>query len=205
MTNRVWRVFLFLPLAFVISCGGGKPDNPVSFVEKFNALKNRHRIEAALEFLSEDCVLEKPGVLKLEGKARIREYFEYEAALRTRLTFSDYIFKQGERTGLVSCRVFERNAFQQAANLPEYVYTSWEYTLAEGRIRKIVASRSEETARAVSDFNAFFQSWLSVRPEEMKQLIGADGKAIYSRETAELIVSMAKRYLASLTVINEGG
>jgi hypothetical protein len=202
MTSRTWRVFLFLPLVFVIACGG-KPANPVSFVEKFNALKNRHRIAAALEFLSDDCVLEKRDVLKLEGKAKIGEFYEYEKALRTRLVFADYRFTQGERTGLVTCRAFEQNAFQQAAGLPEYVYTSWEYTLADGRIKQITATRSEETARAVSDFNLFFQSWLPVRPEAVKQLIGADGKTIYSRATAELLVSLVKEYRASLTIINE--
>ncbi len=203
MTIRTWRVSLFLPLVFAIACGGGKPANPVSFVEKFNALKNRHRIAAALEFLSDDCVLEKRGLLKLEGKAKIGEFYGYEKALRTRLVFADYRFTQGERTGLVTCRAFEQNAFQTAAGLPEYVYTSWEYTLADGRIRQIVATRSEETARAVSDFNAFFQSWLSVHPEAMKQLVGADGKAIYSPENAELIVSLVKRYIATLTIIKE--
>jgi hypothetical protein len=201
MTSRTWRVFLFLPLVFVIACGG-KPANPVSFVEKFNALKNRHRIAAALEFLSDDCVLEKRDVLKLEGKTKIGEFYEYEKALRTRLVFADYRFTQGERTGLVTCRAFEQNALQQAAGLPEYVYTSWEYTLADGRITDH-RHPVEETARAVSDFNLFFQSWLPVRPEAVKQLIGADGKTIYTRATAELLVSLVKEYRASLTIINE--
>lgn len=204
MTKRAWRVLIVLPVAFVVACGSGKPKNPVSFIEKFNALKNRHRIEAALEFLSDDCVLEKPGVLKLEGKTKIREYFQYEEALRSRLVFSDYIFKQGERVGLVSCRVYEQNAFQRAAGLPEYVYTSWEYTLADGRIKAITATRSEETARAVADFNVFFQAWLRVYPEVLKQLVDAEGKAVYSRENAELVVSLVEKYRASLTIIDEG-
>ncbi|MDH4197551.1 MAG: nuclear transport factor 2 family protein [Candidatus Aminicenantes bacterium] len=204
MTKRTRRALLFLPFAFVIACGGGKPINPVSFVEKFNALKSRHRIEAALEFLSDDCVLEKPGVLKVEGKAKIREYYEYEKALRSRLVFSGYTFKQGERAGLVSCRVYEQNAFQRAAGLPEYVYTSWEYTLADGRIKRIIGTRSEETARAVAEFNDFFQGWLRVHPEVTKQLIDAEGNAIYSRENADLIVSLVEKYRASLTIIDEG-
>lgn len=205
MTMRTRRVFLLLPFALVVACGGGKPTNPVSFVEKFNALKSRHRIEAALEFLSDDCVLEKPGVLKLEGKTKIREYFGYEEALQSRFVFSDYSFKQGEQTGLVSCRVYEQNAFQRAAGLPEYVYASWEYTLAEGRIKRIIATRSEETARAVAEFNAFFQGWLRVQPEALKRLVDADGNIIYGGENARLIVSLVEKYRASLTIIDEGG
>jgi len=204
MTERPWRVFLFLALAVVVACGGGKPTNPVSYVEKFNDLMGRHRVEAALEFLSEDCVLEKPGVLKLEGKTKIRAYQEYQAALETQLEFSEYRFEQGERAGLVSCRVRERNAFQRAAGLPEYLYPSWEYTIADGKIRKIVATRSEETARAVYEFNLFFQNWLNVHPEEMKQLLDADGKAVYSRKNAELIVGLVKEYTASLKIIHDG-
>jgi len=201
MTDRTQRVLLCLPLAFAISCGG-RPVDPVSLVEKFNALKNRHRIDAALAYLSDDCVLEKPGVMKLEGKARITGFYEYEKALGTRLVFADYRFTPGEPAGLVTCRVYEQNAFQRAAGLPEYVYKSWEYTVAGGRISRIVATRSEETARAVANFNVFFQSWLNVHPEAIKKLLDADGKAVYSGETADLIVSLVKEYRGSLTIIN---
>jgi hypothetical protein len=190
-----------LPLAFVLSCGG-PPADPIAFVEKFNALKNRHRIAAALEFLSDDCVLEKPGVMKLEGKAKIAGFYEYQKALQARLVFADYRLAPDEPAGRVTCRAYEQNALQRAAGLPEYVYTTWEYTLAGGRINRIVAIRSEETARAVNDFNVFFQSWLSAHPEAIKKLLGADGKAVYSRETAELIVSLVKEYRSALTIIN---
>jgi hypothetical protein len=199
MTSRMRRVLLFLPFAFVISCGG-RPADPLSIVEKFNALKNRHRVAAALEYLSDDCVLEKPGVFKLEGKAQIAAHYEYEKALRSRFVFSDYALKPDEKAGLVTCRVHEQNAFQHAAGLPEYVYKSWEYTVAGGRISRIVATRSEETANAVANFNAFFQSWLTVHPEALKKLLGADGKAVYSRETADLLVSLVKEYRSHLIV-----
>lgn len=191
------------------ACGAPEPaappEDPIALAREFAARKSGPRYAAVLDLLAEDCVIEKAGSAPVQGREDIAGLLEYEAALRSRLTLADLRADPAEGAVLVTGTGAERNGFQAAAGLAEYVYPSVAFTIAGGRIRKIAITRSPETENAVMNFNVFFQGWLDARHPEEKGKLVAGGKLVRSRESAERLLRLVKEYRSSLQIIEAPG
>ena len=116
--RRTVPVLIIATLSVLLTVCSFKP-TPKKIVEDMIRVKNSGQVTAALEFISDNSVLEIPKMgIKMEGKEGRRAIAEYDSALHTVLTPSDFTMS-GDT---VFCSMSEHNDWIAAAEIPDAYY-----------------------------------------------------------------------------------
>ena len=133
--------------------------------EQFTAYqeaRNGGKVEKLLSLCTEDVKYEVVGKRTTEGKVEFRKFVEMDAALNSRLTFTD-VKVSGNK---VTCSVEERSDWLEVAGIDALNYEYYEFTFEKGLIKTVRTKHTEESAKALRDFGASFGKWTAENRQE---------------------------------------
>jgi hypothetical protein len=166
---------------------------PKKIVEDMIRVKNSGQVTAALEYISDNSLLEIPKMgIRMEGKEGRRAIAEYDSALHTVLTPSDFTIS-GDT---VFCSITEHNDWIEAAEIPDAHYPRVMYVVKDGKITYTSAElddSSKENFERVLDQFVFWGN--DNYPEKMKKM-APTGEFVYNAENGVTVVEMLREWKA---------
>jgi len=185
-------VFIIAALSVSLIVCSFKP-TPKKIVEDMIRVKNSGQMAAALEFISDNSVLEIPKMgIMMEGKEGRRAIAEYDSVLHTVLTPSDFTIS-GDT---VFCSMTEHNDWIAAAEIPDAYYPRVMYVVKDGKITYTfadLADSSKENFERVLDHFVFWGN--DNYPEKMKKM-APTGEFVYNAENGVTVVEMLREWKA---------
>jgi len=156
-------------------------------------VKNSGQVTAALEYISDNSVLEIPRMgIKMEGKEGRRTIAEYDSVLHTVLTPSNFTIS-GDT---VFCSITEHNDWIAAAEIPDAYYPRVMYVVKDGKITYTfadLADSSKENFERVLDHFVFWGN--DNYPEKMKKM-APTGDFVYNAENGVTVVELLREWKA---------
>lgn len=190
MVERVFKIGVVMAVLLTFFTGCRRQDL-LNKVTVYADAANRHDLEAIDAMLTDDIVFEMNGRGIAMGKEQFRNIQDNDAGFNTELELTDC--KQSGNK--VACKITERNDYVRAAGINEIQYSSDVFTFKNGLIRKISATMSPESVKAGKEFDQGFVAWVRQnRSEELSKLMTPDGKFKWGRESAKIMVNLARDY-----------
>lgn len=187
-------------LASVLVLAGFGPTDPspapselIASVKAYEAAANRHDWQALQPLIAENAVIELGDGLELVGRDKALGLHEWERAMGTETHYTDCSVK-GES---VTCRATEQNDFLRLAGLGPMDYTASTITFEAGRVVRMSATLSEESAAEVSRYMQPFLDWASKRePTRVATFLNSDGTFAFGFEPAMTFKRLLRVYAA---------
>ena len=144
-----------------------------------------------MSMFNDDAEFELVGVYRVEGKEQVRNVFEYDAGVHTKLEFSD--LQLGGDS--VSGRLIERNDRLAVIGFKKMDYPLCVLTFRNGRIQKFSAKADKESLKKIMTAWQEFLPWVTQKhPDERKRLFTPEGRFMYNRENGERVVKLLKKW-----------
>lgn len=163
----------------------------IDLVQTFLTAANQNDSEKVLAMFNDNAEFELVGVYRVEGKEQIRNVFEYDAGVHTKLEFSD---PQVEGD-MVKGWLVERNDRLAAIGFNKLDYPFCALTFRNGRIPKFSAKANETSIKQIMEAWQGFLPWVTQKyPTAREKLFTSEGRFIYNRENGERVVKFLKEW-----------
>jgi limonene-1,2-epoxide hydrolase len=163
----------------------------LTLVRKFEDAMNRHAIDEVMDMFGEGAEFEIVGISHFTGKEKIRNVFEYDTAVHTKLVFLNCTAK-GDA---VTCQIVERNDRLEALGIKEILYRSCIIAFKDGLISEFKATIDVGMARSVGERSSAFVDWISKHcPLQYSRMFTPDGRFIYSGENGKNVVPLMQEW-----------
>ena len=161
-------------------------------VKAYERAHNHFDVDAIMEMLADNAVLEFVGLGTFNTRAEIQALHAYDKAIRTQVHFQNCTVEENQ----VVCEAIETNDWLSAAGLAKIFYPSSIFTFTTtGKIQKISAMLAEPDSAAMGAVLAAFTPWLNTeRPQESRPLFSSEGTFNYSEANGTLVVSLLKQW-----------
>jgi hypothetical protein len=131
------------------------PSNPLASLKAYEKATNHHDWNRIAPLLDERAVVDLGDDLALVGRENVRGLHEWERAMSTETHYTGCTVS-GQT---VTCRASEQNDFLRLAGLGPIEYSESSVTFENGRVRRMRATLSSESAAAVSQYLQGFLAW----------------------------------------------
>lgn len=169
----------------------------IASVKAYEAAANRHDWQAMQPLIAENAVIELGDGLALVGRDKALALHEWERAMGTETHYSNCTVK-GES---VTCRASEQNDFLRLAGLGPMEYAASTITFEKGRVVRMSATLSDESADVVTRYMQPFLEWAGkVEPKGVATFLKADGTFAFGFEPG-----MNFKRLVRLYALTRGG
>ncbi len=173
----IHRLLIFLSCLIIISC---EKENKVDFIKSYFAAHNRHDIEKALIYYSEDVVFELKGVWTKTGLADMRSLEEWDAALNSHLRL-----ESAEISGdTVRAKVIESNDWFRSVGIDSLIHDPAVFVIRDGKLQHIMGYPSAETGQQVEAAMGKIFQWSAMAADSTVYELIREGQFIYSTESA---------------------
>jgi len=163
----------------------------LSLAQSFLAAANQHDVEKVLGMFNDNAEFELVGMYRLEGKEQIRNVFEYDAGVHTKLELLDIQIEEDTVKG----KLIERNDRLEAIGFNKLDYPSCSLTFRNGRIQKFSAKADDEAIKEIGGAWAGFLPWVTRKyPFDRASLFTPEGRFIYNRENGKRVVTLLKEW-----------
>jgi len=163
----------------------------LTLVQSFLTAANKNDVEKVLAMFNDNAEFELVGLYRVEGKEQIRNVFEYDAGVRTKLEFSD-VQVEGDT---VKGRLVESNDRLAAIGFNKLDYPFCALTFRNGRIQKFSAKADETSIKKIIEAWQGFLPWVTQKyPTDREKLFAPEGRFIYNRENGERVVKLLKEW-----------
>jgi hypothetical protein len=190
---------LIAALAALVITGPAAPASPSDLLDSVRAYQeaaNRHDWSAVRPLMAENAVIELGGDLAIVGRDNARALHEWERAMETRITYSACA-ASGQA---VTCEASEENDFLRVAGLGPITYRASTIVFENGRVVRMKATLSEESARVVSEYMQPFLAWASESaPNAVHAFLADDGTFRFGFDSAMTFKRLVRAYAASRT------
>ncbi len=166
------------------------PEN-LGLAQSFLAAANQHDVEKVLGMFDENAEFELVGLYRIEGKKQIRNVFEYDAGVHTKLELLDIQIEEDTVKG----RLIERNDRLDAIGFNKLDCPFCSLTFRNGRIQKFSAKADDGAIKKVSEAWKGFLPWITRKyPSDRAILFTSEGKFIYNRENGKRVVILLNEW-----------
>jgi hypothetical protein len=170
------------------------PSTLLASLKAYEAAANRHDWTAVVPLMAEDAVIDLGGDLAIVGRDNARALHEWERAMGTETHYTDCRV-EGQT---VRCRATEENDFQRATGLAPIEYTSSVVVFENGRVVRMSATLSEESAAEVSRVMQPFLAWAGkAQPTTVATFLKDDGSFVFGYDSAMAFKRLLRLYEAT--------
>jgi hypothetical protein len=163
----------------------------LNLVGAFLEATNQHAVEKIMALFNDNAEFELVGFYRVVGKEQIRNVFEYDAGVHTKLDFSDLQIEGDTVKGWL----IEKNDRLEAIGFNKLDYPFCALTFCEGRIQKFSAKADEGSIKKVMEAWEVFLPWITKNyPIDRARLFTSEGRFIYNRENGERVVKLLKEW-----------
>lgn len=168
-----------------------EPINLIHLVESFQEVVNRHDVDEILKRFAEDGEFEIVGQSKLIGKQEIRNIFDYDVGVNTKLEFIN-CRSEGDK---VHCQILEQNDRLDAIGIRELKYDSCVFVFTDGLIQSFTAVIQSESMHHIMQTWQKFLPWIRKNyPDEYSRMFTSEGRFIYNRENGRDVVPLLREW-----------
>jgi|PlaIllAssembly_1097288.scaffolds.fasta_scaffold373949_2 ketosteroid isomerase-like protein len=163
----------------------------LSLAQSFLAAANQYDVEKVLGMFHDNAEFELVGLYRLEGKNQIRNVFEYDAGVHTKLELLDIQVEEDTVKG----KLVERNDRLDAIGFNKLDYPFCSLTFRNGRIQKFSAKADDEAIKKIGEMWKGFLPWITREyPSDRAILFTSEGKFIYNRENGKRVVTLLNEW-----------
>ena len=188
-TNKSLIIFFLSFLLLLITSCTPKLEERLKALQEAH---NSHDVEKNLSFYADDAKFVMIGHWVEEGKEGLRNIFTSDAALNSRLTFTD-IKVNGDT---VTCKVKEENDLLKLVGIDAIYYESSHFIFRDGLIIETRAVKTQESIEAKEKVNKEvflpFKEW--IRSQEFSEL-SLDGEYIINKENVSMWLKLLQEWL----------
>ncbi|MBM4339341.1 MAG: nuclear transport factor 2 family protein [Deltaproteobacteria bacterium] len=167
------------------------PKGLLNLVEAFFVSANQHAVEKIMAFFNDDAEFELVGLYRVEGKDQIRNVFEYDAGVHTKLAFSRF---QIDGDTVKGCLI-EKNDRLKAIGFKKLDLPICVLEFRGGRIQKFSAKADESAIKKIIEALQGFLPWVTENyPADRTRLFTSEGRFIYNRGNGERAVKLLKEW-----------
>ncbi len=169
------------------------PSELLASLRAYQEAANRHDWSAVRPLMAENAVIELGGDLAIVGRDNARALHEWERAMETRITYTACA-ASGQT---VTCEASEVNDFLRVAGLGPITYRASTIVFENGRVVRMSATLSDESARAVAEYMQPFLAWANeAAPRSVHAFLGDDGSFRFGFESAMTFKRLLRAYAA---------
>lgn len=167
------------------------PKGLLNLVGAFLEAANQHAVEKIMALFNDNAEFELVGLYRVEGKEEIRNVFEYDADVHTKLDFSRL---QIDGNTVKGCLI-EKNDRLEAIGFKKLDYPICALEFRGGRIQKFSAKADESSIKKIMEALQGFLPWVTENyPTDRTKLFTAEGRFIYHRRNGERAVELLKEW-----------
>jgi hypothetical protein len=167
------------------------PKGLLNLVEGFFGAANQHAVEKIMALFNDNAEFELVGLYRVEGKEQIRNVFEYDAGVNTKLVIS-CLQIDGD---IVKGCLIEKNDRLEAIGFEKLDYPICTLEFSGGRIQKFSAKADESSIKKIMEALQGFLPWITQNyPTDRKKLFTTEGRFIYNRENGERAVKLLNEW-----------
>jgi len=174
-TSRIILPTLFILSIIFSSCG----ESPDDILNKYQKTYNDNNIDGTMMLLSNNAVIKINESEFLTTPEEIRNYFEYESALYSKINLSDFassgndvLFVMGKTSDLLETIGIDTAKFTAT------------FSLLDGKIKRISFQPTNKTSDRINNFKKRFMNWADKeKPKELKRIMRGSN-FIYTKENA---------------------
>ena len=159
-------------------------------VKKLEQAHNCHDVKKGLTFYAEAAKFVMVGRWEVEGKDKLRERFEWDAAVNGTLKFMD-IKTSGDT---VTCKVEERNHMFKLLGIETIHYEYVTFLFKKGLIKEVRAKLTPKATKIIEESFFSFVNWASSKRSQALAELKADGKFLFIKEKAEKWLTLLREY-----------
>lgn len=168
-----------------------EPADLIASVKAYQAAANHHDWRALEPLIAENAVIELGDGLVLVGREKALALHEWERAMGTETQYSDCTAKGDS----VTCRAREQNDFLRLAGLGPMEYRASTITFEKGRVVRMSATLSDESAEVVTRYMQPFLEWAGkVEPKGVATFLKSDGTFDFGFEPAMTLKRLVRIY-----------
>ena len=154
---------------------------------------NNQDLDAGLALIADDVIFEAIGSQKMRGKEALQMLGEWDAALNSHLSVSNF----QERGNVVTCDVVEQNDWCHAAGIPELHYDICRIEVRDGKISRVATRLDAASNQALSHVLRQVINWAMVhRQRELHQLM-PNGEFVYDPRYAPAWLALMNQWRVS--------
>jgi hypothetical protein len=163
----------------------------LNLVGAFLEATNHHAVEKIMALFNDNAEFELVGLYRVEGKEQIRNVFEYDAGVHTKLDFSGLQIEGDTVKGWL----VEKNDRLEAIGFNKLDYPFCTLTFRDGRIQKFSAKADEGSIKKIVEAWQGFLPWVTQKyPADRVMLFTPEGRFIYNRGNGERVVKLLKEW-----------
>lgn len=140
MNRKLYALFIVLIL-MINACQAGGPTNPAAVMDAYTAAINAHDVEAALQYVADDAVYERPTG-QFQGKDEVRTFIENLIAQDVHVELLGERTVEGEKVTWMSQVTLKDPQNPDAS--PTVIVNNSESIVRDGKIIFHTARRAEE-------------------------------------------------------------
>lgn len=165
--------------------------NLLNMVKSFQNAVNQHNVDKVMAMFSADATFEIVGLSKFSGKTQVKNIFEYDVGVNTKLQFINC----KSEGNFVHCQILERNDRLDAIGINELKYSSCTFVFKAGLIQSFTAEIPPESIKYNSDVWQKFLPWFSENyPDKYSKMFTSEGRFIYNRENGAGVVPLLRKW-----------
>lgn len=159
-------------------------------VRKLEQAYNSHDVRKGLTLYAVEAKFVMVGRWEVEGKEKLRERFEWDAAINGTLKFKD-IKTSGDT---VTCKVEERNHMFKLLGIETIHYEYVTFLFNNGLIKEVQAKLTPQSARIIEESFSSFVYWASTKRSQALAQLKSDGNFLFIKEKASQWLTLLKEY-----------